>query len=142
MRNALIHGSGLIGGYLLDHFGRAAGPKGMWRYDRILEYYSTCGYDGAFAYYGVVHNYTAHTDERIVLYLRTVYHHIMPDGYIVANLNGRLLVKGVQHTAILYIDIIANADAIDITAHHGIEPYTAIIAHYYVAHHTSSLCEE
>lgn len=54
--------------------------------------------------------------------------HVVAYGYIVAYLDGGFLVEGVQHRAVLYVDAVADAYGVDISAQHGVEPYAAVVA--------------
>ena len=48
----------------------------------------------------------------------------------------------VKRTAILYIDMIANVDAIDITTYDGVEPYAASFAHHHITDDACTLSDE
>ena len=52
---------------------------------------------------------------------------IVPDGDIVADLDRGLLIEGVEDGAVLDIDVVADADGIDVTAEDGVEPDTAAL---------------
>ena len=67
------------------------------------------------------------------MYLCAVYGYIVPYGHVVADFDGGFLVEGVQYRAVLYVYAVADADGVDIAAQHGVEPYAASVAHYYVA---------
>lgn len=63
---------------------------------RAAEHHSPCCNDRAFANFGIIHHYGTHADKGIVANLRTVYHHVMSDGYVIADLDGRFLIEGVS----------------------------------------------
>jgi hypothetical protein len=52
------------------------------------------------------------------------------------------LVGAMYHCAILYVYFVANADGVYITTDHGIEPYTAIVTHYYIAYYSGIFSQE
>lgn len=53
---------------------------------------------------------------------------------VIAYLNGRFLVKGVKHGAILNVDAVANLYGVDIATKHSVEPHAAIVAHHHIAY--------
>ena len=60
---------------------------------------------------------------------------IVTDGYIIADNRFCLLVGAVDTCTILNVYFVAYPDTVHIAAHYSVEPYTAIFAHYYIAHY-------
>jgi len=52
---------------------------------------------------------------------------IVPDGDIVTDLDGRLLIEGMEDGAVLDIDVVADADGVDVTAEDGVKPDAAAL---------------
>ena len=65
-----------------------------------------------------------------------MYNRIVAYWNIVANMNFCFLESGMQHSTVLDIDFVSNADAVYISANHGIEPDTALISHNYITHNS------
>jgi hypothetical protein len=57
---------------------------------------------------------------------------IMGYRHIVTDIHRRLPVSAMNNHPILYIHIPADPDVMDIAAHHGIEPDTAVISYDYI----------
>jgi hypothetical protein len=62
---------------------------------------------------------------------------IMTDGHIVADGDAGFFIGAMYDDAILDIYFIADADAVDIPAHDGIEPDAAVVAHLHVSYDSS-----
>ena len=90
-------------------------------------------HDGTFAHHDIVHHHRTHADEGQVFDLGPVDGHIVADGDIVADFYGRFLIEGVQNGTVLDVDVVADADGIDVAAHHGVEPDGTAVAHHHVA---------
>ena len=75
-----------------------------------------------------------HAHQRAVLDGGAVDGDVMTYRDIVAYLDGRFLVKRVQHAAVLYVDTVAYAYGVDVAAQYGAEPDAAFVAHYYIAY--------
>src|SRR5690606_41993005 len=90
--------------------------------------------DGIALHHTIVHDDTAHAHQHIVLDGATVHDGIVTYGNVVANGCRGFLISAVDHGAILYIYLVAHFDEVHITANHGIEPDTALVAHGDLAH--------
>jgi hypothetical protein len=55
------------------------------------------------------------------------------DAYIISYNRFCPQVGAVDNGPILHIYLVSEADAVNITPHHGIEPYTAIVTHHHIA---------
>jgi hypothetical protein len=55
------------------------------------------------------------------------------DGYVVADFDCRLLVKGVKHRAVLDVNAVADADGVYIATDNGVKPDAALVTDYCVA---------
>lgn len=98
-----------------------------------FEYDSACGDDGIAADLCIVHDDGAHADEHFIAQRAAMYDGVMADGDVVADDGPGFLVGGMDDDAVLDIDFVADADAVDVTADDGIEPDAAFIAYLYVA---------
>ena len=65
--NLLIQLLALLDGDFLDELGGDACPECARLNDRITQYQGSGGYDGPFAYHGIVQNSGTHTDEGAIL---------------------------------------------------------------------------
>jgi len=98
-----------------------------------FEYDGACGDNGIAADLCIVHDDGAHTDEYFITQRAAMYDGVMTDGDVVPDDRLGFLVGGMDYDAILDIDLVANANAVDVTADDGIEPDAAFIAYLYVA---------
>jgi len=98
-----------------------------------FEYDGACGDDGVAADLGIVHDDGAHAHEYFITQRATMYDGVMADGDVVPDDRLGFLVGGMDDDAILDIDLVADADAVDVTTDDGIEPDAAFIAYLYVA---------
>ena len=53
---------------------------------------------------------------------------VVSDGNIVADGDGALLIERVEDGSVLNVDMVADADAVDVAAQHGVEPDAATVA--------------
>jgi hypothetical protein len=65
-----------------------------------------------------------------------MYYGIVANGYIIAQHHLCLLVSTMDTGPVLYIHLIAYADAIDIATDYGIEPHTAILTHDHIPYYS------
>ena len=124
----LVYFAGLVGGDLFDLLGRDACPDGVRRNDGVGEDEGTSGDNSACANDGAIEYGRAHSDEGIVVDRCAMDCHIMADGDIVANMDCGLLVESMEDSAILDVDMIANADGVDIATEDSAEPDAAAFA--------------
>src|SRR5580692_5076760 len=79
---------------------------------------------------------------RDVLDLTTVNDRIMTDGNIIPDPHFRLLIRGMDHYAVLDVDLIPDMDAPHVSSYHGVEPDTAVIPDLYLTHDSCIRCNE
>ncbi len=68
--------------------------------------------------------------------------HVVAHRNVVADFNNRLLIKSVEHRAVLYVDAVADGDGVYISAKHGAEPDAAFVTHRHVADKCGILCNK
>ena len=88
----------------------------------------------------MVQNDRSHANERPVADFGSVNRHVVPDGYIVANFDGRFLIQRVQNGTVLYVDAVADSDGIDISPQHCVEPDAATVTNFDIAHNRGIVC--
>ena len=66
----------------------------------------------------------------------------MADGDLVADDKRTHFAGHMQDTAVLNIRALADADIVDIAAHHGVEPHTAFFADGHIADHLGAFDDE
>ena len=125
--DALIQLTPLLGGDLLDELSRHASPQGIRLDDGLGQDDRACCYDSSFANDDIIHHDGSHADEGVVTDMAAVERDIVPDGDIVTDLDCGLLIEGMQDGAVLDIDVVADADGIDVTAEDGVEPDAAAL---------------
>ncbi len=104
------------------------------RFEAAVFQYHCAGCDEAvFLHYGMIHDDGTHANQHIVHERTAVYECAMADGNVVADGGGGAQVGAVQDGAVLNVDFVANADAVDIAAHHRLKPDAAIVADDHVA---------
>lgn len=91
--------------------------------------------DGIAADLGIIHDDGAHADEDLIAKLATMYDGVMADGDVVADDGLGFLVGGVYDDAVLYVDLIADADAVDVAADDGVEPDACFVAYFDVSNY-------
>ena len=126
--NALVKLTPLLGGDLLDELSRNASPQGVRLDDGLGQDDRACSYDSPFADDDIIHHDGSHADEGVVTDMAAVECDIVPDRDIVTDLNGRLLIEGMEDGAVLDIHVVADADGIDVTAEDGVEPDAAALS--------------
>ena len=125
--DALVEFASLLGGDLLDELSWHACPEGVRLNDSLGQDDRASCYDSSFADDDIIHHDGSHADEGVVTDMAAVERDIVPDGDIVADLDRGLLIEGVEDGAVLDIDVVADADGIDVTAEDGVEPDTAAL---------------
>lgn len=138
----LVHLFGLLGVYLLDELGRNSSPYAAGFYHGVAQYQRTGCYDGSFAYHHVVEQGGTHADEGVVADGCAVDGDVVTHGYVVAYLDGGLLVQGVKHASVLYVHAIAHAYAVYIASDNGAEPDATIAPHYHITYDGCVVGEE
>lgn len=128
-----VHFLGFLRLHHLDEFGGGTGPHLVGADFGAAQNYGTGGHQGAFAYLGVVHHDGAHAYQRVIAYLGAVYHHVVADGHVVADLDGGFLIQCMKHRAVLDVDAVADGDGVHVAAQYGAVPYGALVAHGHVA---------
>ena len=98
--------------------------------------------NGIAVHHGAIHYNGAHAHQHIVVQRTAMHQCIVPNGYIVADNGFAALVRAMDDGTILHIDLVAQADAVDIAADNGVEPHTARITHFHVAHNSSVGCNK
>jgi len=88
--------------------------------------------EGSLANFGIVHHYCAHADEGEVVDFAAVEGDVMAYGYIVAYLDCRFFIEGVEHRAVLDVDAVADGYSVYIAAEHGVEPQTTVFAYSHI----------
>lgn len=76
----------------------------------------------------MIHHNGPHADQHIVFQGTTMYDRIMADAAEIAYGRGCLLVGAVDDCAILYVDLVADPDAIHIAPYDRIEPEATMVA--------------
>src|SRR5690606_38674513 len=85
----------------------------------------------------IVHNYTSHTDQHIILYGTPMHNGIVSNGNVIAYRGRGFLIGTVHYGPVLYIYPIAHFYIMDIAPQYGIEPNTTFISHTDIAHNSS-----
>src|SRR5258705_10117983 len=91
--------------------------------------------DRVAAYFGIVHDDGAHAYEHFITKFTAMYNGVVADGDIVADDGLGFLVSGVDDDTILDVDLIADADAVDIAAYDGIEPDAGLVTDLDISDH-------
>ena len=65
----------------------------------------------------------------------------MPDGYIITQNAGSFPVQGVDAGIVLYVGTITYLNKVDVATDNGIEPYGAVVAHFYIAYYYGTFTE-
>jgi hypothetical protein len=65
----------------------------------------------------------------------------MTNANIVANGGGCLLIGAMDDSAILYIDLIAHSNLMDIAANNSLKPNTALVAHDHITNNGRVFCD-
>ena len=125
--DALVQLASLLGGDLLDELSWYTSPQGVGLDDGLGQDDRACSYDSPFADDDIIHHDGSHADEGVVTDMAAVERDIVPDGDIVTDLDRGLLIEGMEDGAVLDIDVVADADGIDVTAEDGVEPDTAAL---------------
>ena len=96
--------------------------------------------DGSLANDRVVEDDGPHADQGPVLYLRPVDRHVVPDRHVVADLDGRFLIKRMQDGPILDVHPIPDADGVDVAPQDGVEPDAAALPDLHVTDDGGVVC--
>lgn len=102
--------------------------------NRAFQHHGAGGNYGITVYHGIVHYDRSHTHQHIVVEGAAMHQGIMSDRHIIPDYGLGFLVGTVDHRTILHIYLVAHPDTVHIATDHGIEPYTAVIAHDHIAH--------
>ena len=131
-----VHHDGLLGLLvvnLLPELSRDTHPERIRLNHSVFWNYRAGGDDAAFADFGIVQDHAAHADEAAVADGAAVQSNGVAHGDIVAHDHAIFVAHAVEHAAILHAAVLADADGIDVTADHGIHPYTGVLADFHVA---------
>lgn len=91
-------------------------------------HHGTGGDDGVFSHLRAVHQHGAHADQATVADGAGVQRHVMADGDLVADHQRVGAAGDVQDASVLDVRPLADADVIDVSANHRVEPDTAFLA--------------
>lgn len=109
---------------------------------RALGYQRTGSDQHIVFYHGMIQDDCAHADQHSISDSAAVYDSSVSDGYIIANLEGRLLIGAVKHSAILNIGTITDADEMHISPDHHMVPDAACFSDYDIPDDYGSFCDE
>jgi hypothetical protein len=85
---------------------------------------------------------SVHTDQYIVVDGASVNDGAMGNRYVVANVGGRFFECSMDDGIILYVDIVANPDIVDITANNCSKPNTTVVAKSRITNDYGTLCQK
>ncbi len=94
-----------------------------------------CCNDGPGTDHRPVHHDGAHADQNVIFDGAAVNDGVVRNRNVAADGGRETLVSTVNHGPILYVGIIADADAVHITPYHGVEPDGAILPHRHVTYY-------
>ena len=89
----------------------------------------------------IVHYNRTHSHQHIIMQRTAMNQCIMSNTHVVANNGLRFLVCGMQHSSVLYIYFISYTNAVYITSHNSVKPYTTLVAHHHITHHRTIRCQ-
>src|SRR5690606_22330774 len=92
------------------------------------------GNDRIALHQAIVHDDAPHPYQHIVPYGTAVHNGIVADRDIIADLGRGFLIGAMDHGPVLYIDLVAHFDVVDIPADHGVEPDRTLVPHAYLLH--------
>jgi hypothetical protein len=70
-----------------------------------------------------------------------MYQCIVSDGDIVSDDRFRFLIGAVYHRSVLYVDVVANGDAVYISPHNRVKPNAAMVTHNDFSYNSGVLCQ-
>ena len=103
-------------------------------YHRIFQYYCTCCNNTITANSYIIHYNSTHSYQYIIGYNASMYYCIVSNANIISNNNFGFLISTMNYSSILHIYFVAEANTVYIAPYYSIKPYTAIVAHYYIAY--------
>src|SRR5215472_3730318 len=131
-----VHHDHLLGGFvvnLLFEFTRHTHPQRERLDDCVLRDHGSGGDDGAFADHRIVQNHRAHADQAAVADRTAMQGDRMSHGDPIAHGHAVLVAHAVQHTAVLDIGVLADADGEYVAADHGVHPDARVLGDLHVA---------
>src|SRR5579872_6408735 len=135
IRNALDLSRDEIGGDIFDLSGRNATVNSAGFDPRSFQHHGAGRDDRIPAYHRIVHDNRSHSHQNAVFDRATMDDGIMSDGNVVSDMDIGFLIGGVNDDAILYIYLVANVNAANVTPEDGVEPDAALISDLYLAYH-------
>ena len=125
----MAHGVGnLLRGERADLMGWNAHPERTWIHDGTWGNQGPSGHKGARPHLGIVEQGGIHADERPLAHRGPMHRGIVPDGHVVAQNYRGALVERMEHSVVLHVDPIAQADRIHIPPQHRTVPDAAVVA--------------
>ncbi len=121
-------------GDILDFFGRDPRIDAARFADHIFQHHGPGSNNRMAVHNGIVHDDRTHTDQYIVMQGAAMYNGMMSDRDFVPNGGAIALVSTVDAGPVLHIDLVPDIDEIHVSAYDGIEPKTAVIPAYHIAH--------
>src|SRR3989339_1418592 len=93
-------------------------------------------------YDATIHHNGTHTNQHIIVNNATMHHGIMSYRNTVPNFSWIFLIGTMDDCPILNIYFVANFNIMHISSYNSVKPYTAFIAHYYIAYNSGVGCNK
>src|SRR5580692_522895 len=90
----------------------------------------------------IVHHDSPHPDQYPVLDRTTMNDRIMTDRNIVPDPYFRLLIRGMDHYAVLDVDLVPDVDTPHVSSYHGVKPNAAVIPDLHFTNDSGIRCDE